>query len=149
MMQRISKKAGMSCVYTCHSVRASTITTLFRAGVSTQSIISITKHKSTSSLNHYIQGLSAQQKRDCANVLSTAMETPQSEVQVSTTNYIQFNVVIKLQFYMLDIVNIIQIYINIKYQLAFKSNICKDGLINKLVCGTLLDLDLYETNNRV
>lgn len=33
MMQRISKKAGLSQVFTCHSVRASTITVLHQAGL--------------------------------------------------------------------------------------------------------------------
>lgn len=78
MIQRISNKAGLSCVYTCHSVRASTITTLFRAGVQTQSIIAITKHKNTSSLTHYIDDLSSGQKRDCSNVLSDALKLPSS-----------------------------------------------------------------------
>ena len=76
MMQRISKKAGLSMIYTCHSVRASTITTLYHAGVSTQSIISITKHKNTSSLGHYINDLSTNQKRECSDILSAALHEP-------------------------------------------------------------------------
>ena len=39
MMQRISKKCNLSKVYTCHSVRASCITTLFHAGVAPEKII--------------------------------------------------------------------------------------------------------------
>ena len=49
IMKRISKKVGLSYIYTCHSVRASTITTLFQAGISLQGIIAITTHKNTSS----------------------------------------------------------------------------------------------------
>jgi hypothetical protein len=79
MMQRISKKAGMSQVYTCHSVRASTITTLYQAGVSTQSIIAITKHRNTSSLGHYIEDLSSKQKRDCSSILTTALNLSDSQ----------------------------------------------------------------------
>ena len=45
MMQRISRKAGLCTEYTCHSVRASTISVLYRAGIPTQSIRSISKHK--------------------------------------------------------------------------------------------------------
>lgn len=73
MMQRISKKAGLSQIYTCHSVRASTITTLFHAGVSPQSIIAITKHRNTNSLKHYIEDLSTPQKRMCSGILSDAI----------------------------------------------------------------------------
>ena len=74
LMQCISKKSGLSCTYTCHSVRASTITTLFQAGVSPQSIISITKHKNTSSLTHYIEDLSTDQKKDCCATLTSALD---------------------------------------------------------------------------
>lgn len=86
MMQAISKKAGLSTVYTCHSVRASTITTLFRAGVSTQSIVAITKHKNTTSLGHYISDLSTGQKRECSGVLSSALSVPSSTFTVLTNN---------------------------------------------------------------
>ena len=85
MMQRISKKAGLSCVYTCHSVRASTITNLFHAGVSTQSIIAITKHKNTSSLGHYIGGLSSGQKRECASILTASLHASEASVQKVST----------------------------------------------------------------
>ena len=85
MMQRISKKAGLSCVYTCHSVRASTITNLFHAGVSTQSIISITKHKNTSSLGHYIGGLSSGQKRECASILTASLHASEASLQKVST----------------------------------------------------------------
>ena len=84
MMQGMSVKAGLSMKYTCHSVRASTITALFRAGVPTQSIVAITKHKSTNSLGHYISDLSNQQKRDCSGVLTTALSGPQPQVIMSS-----------------------------------------------------------------
>lgn len=75
MMQRISSKAGLSMQYTCHSVRASTISILYRAGIPTQSIINITKHKNEASLSHYISGLSNAQKRECSSVLTDAFTT--------------------------------------------------------------------------
>jgi hypothetical protein len=74
IMQRISQNAGLSKSYTCHSVRATTISTLFRAGVSTQEIMSITKHKNQKSLSHYIDDMSEQQKRGCSSVLGNAMQ---------------------------------------------------------------------------
>ena len=81
MMQRDATKAGLSCVYTYHSVRASTITNSFHDGVSTQSIISITKHKNTSSLGHYIGGLSSGQKRECASILTATLHASEAYLQ--------------------------------------------------------------------
>ena len=45
IMKRMSKKAGLSQEYTCHSVRASTITILGHAGIESRNICNITKHK--------------------------------------------------------------------------------------------------------
>ena len=73
ILQTVSKKAGLSCVYTCHSVRSSMITKLYHAGVPTQSIIAITKHKNTSSLKHYIEDLSTEQKREYSGILASAI----------------------------------------------------------------------------
>ena len=73
MMQRISKRAELSKVYTCHCVRASTITTLFHAGVPAEQIIALTKHKNTGSLKHYIDGLSTKQKTECSSLLSMSL----------------------------------------------------------------------------
>ena len=72
MMQRIPK-AGLSTTYTCHSVRASTVTTLYRSDVPAQSIVAITKHKNTTSLGHYISDISNQQKRECSSILTAAL----------------------------------------------------------------------------
>lgn len=73
MMQRISEKANLSKRYTCHSVRASSITTLYQAGVSVDKIIAITRHKNTSSLKHYVSGLSTKQKQECSTILSSSV----------------------------------------------------------------------------
>ena len=73
MMQRISEKSGLSKIYTCHCVRASAITALFQAGISPERIITITKHKNTSSLNHYVSGMSSDQKEECSSVLSAPL----------------------------------------------------------------------------
>ena len=72
-MQYISQKAGLSDIYTCHSVRASTITTLFQAGIPAQNIIAVSNHKDVSSLKHYIQDMSNEQKRSCSGVLQNAL----------------------------------------------------------------------------
>lgn len=70
MMQRISKNAKLSKEYTCHSIRATTITTLFRAGATAQEIMSISKHRNASSLGHYISDISTEQKKRCSSVLA-------------------------------------------------------------------------------
>ena len=59
-MPRISKKAGLSKVYTCHCVRASTVTTLFLSGIDTRKICSITKHKNEASLSSYVKDMSTE-----------------------------------------------------------------------------------------
>ena len=73
MMQRISEKSGLSTRYTCHSVRASCISTLSQAGVSVEKIVSITGHKNVSSLKHYISGMSSAQKEECSLILSSSV----------------------------------------------------------------------------
>ena len=80
IMQRISKKCGLNKIYTCHSVRVSTITTLFQAGVPSQEIVTITKHKRESSLTPYISGTSEQQKRINSKILDASLG-----LQVNTT----------------------------------------------------------------
>ena len=56
LMPKISKKAGLSQVYTAHCVRAPTITSLHQAGVDAKQICAITKHKNERSLTSYIKG---------------------------------------------------------------------------------------------
>ena len=73
MMPRISDKAGLSKRYTCHSVRASSITTLYHAGVSVDKIIAITRHKNTSSLKSYVSGMSTKQKQECSSILASSV----------------------------------------------------------------------------
>ena len=74
IMNRISNKAGLSQIYTCHSVRASTITILGHAGVESRLICGITKHKNESSLKHYVDEMSNEQKLKCTTTLSKALE---------------------------------------------------------------------------
>jgi hypothetical protein len=76
IMKAISRKAGLSCIYTCHSVRTSTITKLYQAGISPQSIIAITKHKNIPSLTHYIEDISTEEKRECSSILSASLGLP-------------------------------------------------------------------------
>ena len=82
LLQTISKDAKLSQVYTCHSVRATTVTTLHEAGVSEHDIINVTKHKKTTSLSHYISGMPTSQKRKCSDILKTAMAPAEGAAEV-------------------------------------------------------------------
>ena len=66
---------------TRHCVHASTITTLFQAGIPTQQIVSITKHKDPKSLGPYISDLSEAQKRGASNTLSNALGITSTSVE--------------------------------------------------------------------
>ena len=70
IMKNISQR--LLQIYTSHCVRASTITRLFQAGIPVKQICAITKHKNESSLNHYISGMSTEQKKQCGAVLENA-----------------------------------------------------------------------------
>ncbi|KAL9950919.1 hypothetical protein ACROYT_G043491 [Oculina patagonica] len=80
LMPKISKKAGLSQIYTAHCVRASTITSLHQAGVDAKQICAITKHKNEQSLTPYIKDSSSSQKRACSGILSRPFTTCTSEV---------------------------------------------------------------------
>ena len=63
LMSDISKAAGTSKRYTNHCVRASTITTLYRGGVTPSRICGVTKHTDERSLAHQLADPSAAEKR--------------------------------------------------------------------------------------
>ena len=73
IMGDLSKNAKLSSIYTPHSVRASMISILFKAGVQPKQICELTKHKNEKSLNVYIKTSSSAQKRSCCSVLSNAL----------------------------------------------------------------------------
>ena len=86
LMQKVSKNAGLSRVYTAHSVRVSMITILFQGGVQPDEICAITKHRREASLDSYINGSSSAQKRNCSNVLSSALGLPvDTKISFKTT----------------------------------------------------------------
>ena len=85
IMTVISSKAGLSQVYTNHCVRASTVTTLYQAGVDTQRICSITKHKGEGTLTHYISSSTDQQKREASLILTSALDKDASNLTKRNT----------------------------------------------------------------
>ena len=91
IMKEISKKAGLSQIYTNHCVRASTVTHLYQAGVDTQQICTITKHKNESTLSHYISSTSDEQKRSTSQLLSKSLvpySSSNNENEESVSNQI-------------------------------------------------------------
>ena len=72
-MKTISEKAGCSLIYTCHSLRATTVTVLDEAGVAGRDIMAVTGHKSESSLKHYVRTSNAK-KQDMSTIISSQMQ---------------------------------------------------------------------------
>ena len=71
-MPTLSRKAGLSQVYTNHCVRASTVTALHKAGIEGRRICQLTKHKNESSLAHNVSGSRAQ-KGESSEILSGSL----------------------------------------------------------------------------
>jgi len=72
-MKEISKNAGLSRIYTNHSVRATAITLWANAGLSDREIMAISGHHSEASLRSYHQQPSVNQLRKCSDVLTVAL----------------------------------------------------------------------------
>ena len=82
MMKIISKEAGLSEIYTNHCIRATCITLLDSAGVEARHIMSISGHKSESSLRSYAKtniGI----KRKMANMISSVCTTVSKKASLS------------------------------------------------------------------
>ena len=79
MMKNISKEAGLSQVYTNHSVRSTAITLLSNAGVPNRHIMAISGHRNEQSLAHYNTRPSVNQLHKCSEVLSNAFSGGSSE----------------------------------------------------------------------
>lgn len=73
MMKDISSAAGLSRIYTNHSVRATAITLWANAGLTNREIMAISGHRNESSLQNYHNMPSVQQLRKCSNVLTVAL----------------------------------------------------------------------------
>ena len=72
-MKDISSAAGLSRVYTNHSVRATAVTLWSTAGLTKREIMAISGHRNESSLKSYHSMPSANQLRKCSDVLASAL----------------------------------------------------------------------------
>lgn len=78
-MSKISKKAGLKTIYSNHSIRATTVTTLRNAGVHVNDIMAVTGHKCAQSIMSYSKTAPAA-RRHMSHTLSV-----QTGYKVSTT----------------------------------------------------------------
>lgn len=75
MMKNISKDAGLSCIYTNHCIRVTTISNLSRQGYSAEEISSVSGHKNASSVQRYVRKLHDCDKRRISEDLENALGT--------------------------------------------------------------------------
>ena len=76
MMKKTSEVAGLSNIYTNHSVRAMAITLWSNAGIPNRHIMSISGHRNEQSLPHYNCQPPVSQLQNCSDVLSRALLAP-------------------------------------------------------------------------
>lgn len=81
MMKEISLAANLSKNYTNHSVRATAITLWSNAGLANRHIMCLSGHRNENSLRHYNQRPSSRQLQLCSNVLSTALNTDDKQIE--------------------------------------------------------------------
>ena len=91
-MKEISKDAGLSRIYTNHSVRATAITLWANAGLSDREIMALSGHRSEASLRSYHQQPSVNQLRKCSDVLTVALSEDEkvdapTGLQVTSARY--------------------------------------------------------------
>ena len=88
-MPTISKLGGLSRRYTNHSIRATSITMMDNAGVSTRHIMKVSGHKSANSIVPYSDHVSNNKKREISGLFSSATvqsETPNKKACVGKEN---------------------------------------------------------------
>lgn len=80
MMREISKEAGLSRIYTNHSVRATSITLMSNAGIPNRHIMAISGHRNEQSLAHYNTRPSTEQLHHCSEVLSQNLSSSRQAI---------------------------------------------------------------------
>ena len=78
-MKIISKKAGLSQIYTNHCIRATVITTLDDKGFEARHIMATTGHKSESSIRSYAKKCPPQKRRKISDALASNLHTEGKE----------------------------------------------------------------------
>ena len=75
MMKKISIAAGCSKIYTNHCLRATTCTLLDHAGCKSRDIMSVSGHKSETSIKHYVR-TSEETKEEMSDIISATLNQP-------------------------------------------------------------------------
>ncbi|XP_062572077.1 uncharacterized protein LOC134234038 [Saccostrea cucullata] len=87
MLPNICKQAGIRNVYKNHSLRATNITVLDVNNFSSRDIMSVSGHKSESSLKSYTGKVGTKRKHEMSQALSAALvETSETKIVECTTN---------------------------------------------------------------
>jgi hypothetical protein len=71
MMQKISKEANLSKIYTNLCIRATCVSVLDECGYKARHIIGLSGHKSESNIKHYASRLNETKKREMSTVMSS------------------------------------------------------------------------------
>jgi hypothetical protein len=70
LLKEISKEAGVSQIYTNHSIKASTATILKKSGFASQDVMAVTGHHNIQSLNSYASGPSMNDRAEMSKHLA-------------------------------------------------------------------------------
>ncbi|VDI19990.1 Hypothetical predicted protein [Mytilus galloprovincialis] len=85
LMAKISNCAGLSKVYTNHSIRSTSITTLSESGFEDIKIKTVSKHKSLQSIESYPRDSSLPQKKKMSKALASSLYNTTAEIHVPST----------------------------------------------------------------
>ena len=89
-VKHLSKNVGLSKVYTNHSLRATCVTTLDKAGFASRDIMAVSGHKSESSLKHYVK-TSEEKKKGMSAALAKQMNQQQPNKPLPSTSSLENN----------------------------------------------------------
>jgi hypothetical protein len=84
MMKKISLASGCSKVYTNHCLRATTCTLLDHSGCASRDIMSVSGHRSETSIKYYVRTSDAK-KEEMSDIISSTLQARPSTVSYSET----------------------------------------------------------------
>ena len=85
-MKKLSIEAKLSCVYTNHSIRATTITIHNECGYEARHIMALSGHRSESSIRSYASQTSLSTKRKMSETLSESLNNKKTVTTIAATS---------------------------------------------------------------